>query len=217
MVEHKCHGCEKSFNSADALMMHNKSKHPELVPKEKKPLPFKKIKRWGIAFIIVGLLIWGIVALVPENNVRELNVDLPPEKSQQIPPGAVHWHPILTILIDGKQMTIPPNLGSGTGKIVDTHLSGMRMSPTHTHGSDGTIHVENNNPSSKPETVTLGYVFYVWDKTFNSTCIFEYCTDKGTLKITVNGKENTDFENYIMQDKDQIKIEYESFKGENQQ
>jgi len=215
MKHHYCNSCEKSFNSTDALAMHNKSKHPEAY---KKPLfttkRKKSIRNWFIVIVIVGILAWVFVASPnKDDSSGSLNVSLSSEQAQQIPSGDVHWHPMLSIVIDGKQIPIPSDLGYGTGKTVDTHLSGMRMSPTHTHESDGTIHLENNNPSSKPETVTLGYFFYVWEKPFNSSCIFEYCIDKGTLKLTVNGKENTEFENYIMRDKDQIRIEYKSFRG----
>jgi hypothetical protein len=132
---------------------------------------------------------------------------------QETKGNAVHLHPKLTIIIDGEQVPIPDDIGSRTGKIVDTHLSGMRMSPTHTHESDGTIHVENNNPTIKPETLTLGYFFFVWDKTFNSECIFDHCTDKGTLTMVVNGNKNTEFENYVMQDGDDIVIEYKTNRG----
>lgn len=134
-------------------------------------------------------------------------------KEVNIPKGNTHWHPKLTIMIDGEQILIPNNIGSGTGKIIDTDLSGMRMSPTHTHESDGTIHIENENPAAKPETLTLGYFFYVWDKEFNSTCIFEYCTDKGNLKMYVNGKESIEFQNYVMQDGNNILIEYNTNGG----
>ena len=205
----KCEICDRIFNSLDSLKHHNQAKHPEKVPKERKPLPIKKIRNWAIFIIIIGLIIWGIMAVIPENNVKELNVDIS-GNSVNIPAGAVHWHPRLTIEIDGEDVNIPTNIGLNVGKVVDTHLSGMRMSPTHTHETDGTIHLENNNPSSKPETVTLGYFFYVWDKQFNSSCIFEYCTDKGELKMYVNGKDNSEFENYFMQDKDEILIEYTS-------
>lgn len=212
MSEPKCSKCEKLFNSADALAMHAQAKHPQ---HHKKPLltirQKKKIRNWAMVLVVLGLLIWGFTVLFnKEQSSPSLKIDLSPEKVQQIPPGAVHWHPVLTILINGKQITIPPDVGHGTGKVVDVHLSGMRMSPTHTHESDGTIHIENNNPSSKPETVTLGYFFYVWGKVFNPTCIFEHCTNKGTLQMFVNGKENTEFEKYIMRDKDHIKIEYTS-------
>ena len=85
----------------------------------------------------------------------------------------------------------------------------MRMSPTHTHESDGTIHLENNMPWQKPETLTLGYFFKVWGKNFSSSCIFEYCNNKnGILTMTANGKENFEFDKYMMHDKDEIIIEY---------
>ena len=207
----RCEICDRMFKDSNGLSAHNKAKHPELVPKERKPLPIKKIRNWIIFVVVIGLLIWGIIALIPENNVKELNVNID-ENSVNIPTGAVHWHPILTIKINGKEEKIPNNIGVRIGKIIDTNL-GMDsgMSPAHTHEEgDGTIHLENNNPSSKPETLALGYFFYVWDKPFNSTCIFDYCTDKGELKMYVNEKENFDFENYIMRDKDQIVIDYTS-------
>ena len=209
MKEFKCEPCNKVFGSHDALNMHNQAKHPELVPKERKPLPIKKIRNWGIIVVIALLIIWGIMALIPEKNVTGLNVDLS-GKSVNIPAGAVHWHPKLTIKIDGENINIPANIGVSIGNVVDTQLSSMRMSPTHTHETDGTIHLENNNPGKKPETLALGYFFYVWDKQFNSSCIFEYCIDKGELKMYVNGKENNEFENYIMRDKDDIILEYVS-------
>lgn len=129
-------------------------------------------------------------------------------KETGIPIGDTHWHPKLTIRIDGEEVPIPDDIGVGTGRVVDTELSGMDMSPTHTHESDGTIHIENTNPSAKPETLTLGYFFYVWEKPLSSTCIFEHCTTNGTLKMYVNGVENTEFGDYIMHDGDDILIEY---------
>ncbi|MBI2667858.1 hypothetical protein HYX17_03775 [Candidatus Woesearchaeota archaeon] len=203
----RCETCDRTFKDADGLAAHNKAKHQELVPKEKKPIPVKKIRNWTIFIVIIGLIVLGVLALIPENNVKELNVDIS-RNSVNIPAGAVHWHPRLTIKIDGETVTIPTNIGINVGKIIDTQISGMRMSPTHTHETDGTIHLENNNPSKKPETLTLGYFFYVWNKQFSSSCIFEYCTDKGELKMYVNGEENTEFANYIMKDKDEITIEY---------
>lgn len=156
----------------------------------------------GIILIVGFILVLFLVLL---KNGQEVVLN---GKETSIPKESIHWHPKLTILIDGKPISIPNDIGRKTGRTVDTHLSGMKMSPTHTHESDGTIHLENLNPSSKPETLTLGYFFYVWDKTFSSTCIFEYCTDKGKLKMIVNGEENTNYEDFIMHDKDDILIEY---------
>lgn len=130
-----------------------------------------------------------------------------------IPQQSIHWHPKLKISINGEGQLIPPGVGINVGNSIDYEISGMRMSPVHTHESDGTIHLENNKPWLKPETLTLGYFFKVWDKKFNNSCIFEYCNNEnGTLVITVNGKPNYQFDKYLMHDKDEIVIEYKQLK-----
>lgn len=71
--EIKCVECDKEFNHVDSLAMHNRAKHPEKVPKEKKPLPIKKIKNYTIAIIILGLIIYGIFfAISSSANTRSL-------------------------------------------------------------------------------------------------------------------------------------------------
>lgn len=192
MSEHICHNCEKSFNSADALAMHNHSKHPEEYRK-----PFftsqqkKKIRNWSIFIVMIGLTIWGFYYSSKRNEIANTQLQF------EVPRGPIHWHPHLTIKIDEIEQVIPPGIG----------LSGVHL-PMHTHEADGIIHMENNNPTK--QTVILGYFFKAWGKTFNKECIFDYCTDKGTLKMYVNGKENFDLENYFMKDKDKILIEYGS-------
>ena len=131
------------------------------------------------------------------------------ENTNGVPQQPIHWHPKLKIIIKGEEQFIPQGIGINIGNNMDNEISGMRMAPTHTHESDGTIHLENNRPWQKPETLTLGYFFKVWGKNFNSSCIFEYCNgENGHLKMTVNGKENFEFDRYIMHDKDEIIIEY---------
>lgn len=212
--EYKCEKCEKGFQTSDALAMHAQAKHPE---EHKKPhggvfhKNKKNIRNWTIALLTLALIVWGITALIKSGGeTNRPSVDLPEASLQNIPRGPVHWHPKLTVKINGERVPIPKNIGISIGKVVDTHLSSMRMSPTHTHESDGTIHLENNNPSGKPETLSLGYFFYVWEKTFNATCIFAHCGNSGVLKMYVNGQENQEFERYIMRDKDDIRIEYTS-------
>jgi hypothetical protein len=60
----KCEACDRNFKNLDGLEAHNKAKHPGKTPKEKKKLPVKKIKNWGIFLGIVVLAIWGVVALI---------------------------------------------------------------------------------------------------------------------------------------------------------
>ncbi len=127
----------------------------------------------------------------------------------EVPKQPIHWHPKLTIIIKGEKQVIPPNIGISIGNNMDNQVSGMRMSPTHTHESDGTLHLENNRPWLKPETLTLGYFFEVWGKNFNSSCIFEYCNgEDGKLIMTVNGNLNQEFDKYVMHDGDDIVLEY---------
>ena len=122
--------------------------------------------------------------------------------------GPIHWHPKVSITINGEKQFIPVNIGITVGKIMDTEVAGMRMSPMHTHETDGTIHMEQQNP--KEHTMKLGYFFDVWDKKFDSECIFEYCnSDEKTLKMFVNGEPNYEFDNYMLKDKDNIEIIYE--------
>lgn len=160
-----------------------------------------KIKPIYIAIIVIVAVFIGFVLLFRSPS--------PKQNTNGVPQQPVHWHPNLKIVINGEEQPIPTGIGISIGKSMDYEISGMRMSPTHTHESDGTIHLENNRPWQKPETLTLGYFFKVWDKNFNSNCIFDYCNNEnGTLVMTVNGKMNYEFDKYVMHDKDEIVIEY---------
>ena len=110
-------------------------------------------------------------------------------------PKGIHIHPHLEILIDGIPQKIPADIGV---------ISISCMRPIHTHDDSGILHIE----SKMIQDFTLGDFFAIWNKTIHKSCIFEYCTGQGTLRMYVNGQENNEFENYIMRDKDEIKIEY---------
>ena len=210
----KCEFCEKEAETKEALEQHEEAKHPETI---KKPLFSEKnekmVFKWLIIILILaligaGLYYWGHQAKQEPEIIANITATL----LAKIPTTHTHWHPHLTIIIDNETYPIPAGIGHGIGKAVDTQY-GMDagMAPTHTHDASGTIHLENLNPRAKPETFALGYFFYVWDKEFSKNCIFEYCTDKGTLTMRVNGAETDEFENYIMQDLDEIVIMYTSF------
>ena len=119
----------------------------------------------------------------------------------------LHWHPKVSIEVDGQMQQIPKGIGIFVGKVMDTDVSGMQMSPIHTHEDDGTIHMEQMKPETR--TTRLGYLFEVWDERFDSQCIFEYCSGGGkSLRMFVNGEENFEFDDYVPMDKDDIKIVY---------
>lgn len=112
--------------------------------------------------------------------------------------NGIHWHPQLEIYIQGEKQEIPANLGLSVGH-----------SPIHTHEDMPIIHLEFGGIVTKDD-VRLGRFFDVWGRTFNEECILEFCNGPaGEVKMFVNGKENTQFDDYIMRDKDAIQIRYE--------
>lgn len=190
-----CAHCNKEFSSDEALNAHNKSKHPESYKEPFSQKQKKRLKTWAIVIVILGLVVWGITMLVQRDKKGNEGLSFEP------PQGTIHWHPKLTIVINGAKQVIPANIG----------LGGSVHSPIHTHEEDaaeGVLHMEIDNPTK--QTVILGYFFNVWGKKFSKDCIFDYCTDKGTLKMTVDGKDNYDYEKFFMHDGDNIVIEYTS-------
>ncbi|MFA4887573.1 MAG: hypothetical protein WC595_05135 [Candidatus Nanoarchaeia archaeon] len=192
MNKYACDCCDRDFGTKDALEMHHQVKH--LTNNEKKSSFLDRVKKkkkggWIVFVMLMGVIVTGVWFVAQRGDSTLPNIDVPNEP--------IHWHPHLSIIIDGEEQLIPEGIGLG-----QVHQ------PTHTHESDGTIHLENNRPTAK--TLTVGYFFEIWGKAFNKDCIFEYCTSKGTLKMTVNGKENNEFEKYMWKDKDEIIIEYKS-------
>ncbi|GIU68181.1 MAG: hypothetical protein KatS3mg001_031 [Candidatus Pacearchaeota archaeon] len=198
----KCEQCIRVFGSQEALDMHNKAKHS--LTKDKKTeenksrkehrLFTKKIRNLFIFIVVIGFLIFGAVALFSSSSKNEDVTKMNIIGHQN---AALHIHSKLKILIDDTEQLIPPNIGISQGV----------MRPLHTHDASGEIHIE----APYKRDFTIGEFFQVWEKNFNSSCIFNYCTDKGNLTMIVNGKENFEFENYFMKDGDIIIIEYNSF------
>lgn len=210
----RCDSCGRDFASQESLAQHNRDKHGvgsvqsrhesrQLKRQErenqqdiekKKIAKSKLIKRSvyiGVPILLIAFL-FTFISSQPPATIESNAVS-----ASQVPNGPIHWHPRLTITLNGQQQTIPANIG----------LAGVHQ-PVHTHDSTGVLHYENNNPTL--ENMRLGYFFEkVWRKQFNSTCILNYCNgDSGVVKMSVNGKENFEFENYIPKDKDEILIEF---------
>lgn len=122
-------------------------------------------------------------------------------KEDVISANGLHWHPILSIYIEGKKQNIPVDVGILPTKHEEIH--------THEDADKGILHMEMTGIVTKNET-RLGRFFEIWGKTFISSQIFENknSTDS-TVKMFVNGKANSDFENYLMKDGDKIEIRYE--------
>jgi hypothetical protein len=84
----------------------------------------------------------------------------------------------------------------------------MGMTMMHTHDESGVLHWEVVH-IPKREDLYLGNFFQGWGKTFNKTCIFQFCNGpEGSVKMFVNGKRNNNFEKYVIRDGDKIVIEF---------
>jgi len=146
-----------------------------------------EIALWVVAAVVVGGGVFWVVTLpkLPQTEVVSNN--------------GIHWHPKISIKINGENVEIPSGIGIGA-----VH------NPLHTHESDGTVHVEYNGVVRKSDT-RLGKFFEVWGKDFSSNGIMGNMNgEEGTVKMTVNGENNTEFENYIMKDGDNIEIIYDT-------
>ena len=72
--------------------------------------------------------------------------------------------------------------------------------PIHTHDDLPLIHLEFSG-MVRQQDITLGQFFKNWDKDMRSF---------GTnMNMTVNGEENTEYENYVMHDKDKIELRFD--------
>lgn len=165
------------------------------------------MKKNILLLAILAILISGCSKTVAQkNNIgiieqkEEVKIIEEPKKEvdEVIAQKGLHWHAKLAIYIDGKKQDIPGDIGLGA-----VHQ------PVHTHEADGTIHLEFGGIVKKSDTA-LSVFFSHWGKTFNSECVFDYCSgyDK-KVKMLVNGQENSEFEKYLMHDDDEIEIRYE--------
>lgn len=150
-----------------------------------------------ISFTIAGLIIWASIASQKANTAadetktsREVALACTLDMATKF-----HIHPHLKIVVNGTEQIIPADIGINT----------LCMNALHTHDKTGLIHVES--PAKKD--FTLGDFFAVWNKEFNKNQILDYKTDDThTITLTVNSQPVDSYENTIMNDKDDIIIEY---------
>lgn len=150
----------------------------------------------GIGLLTVVFLVGGIFFLSKDKDTTSTSI--PP--SEVVAQNGLHWHPKLEIYIKDEKQEIPANIGLGA---IHQEMH------THENAKDGVVHMEMNGMVTKDET-RLENFFKIWGRKFSSTNIFDKVNgEEGKIKMTVNGKDNTDFENYLMRDGDTIEIRYE--------
>lgn len=142
------------------------------------------MKYFFIAIGVVVVLAIVSIFLIPKESgaVQSNDPDV-------VAVAGMHWHPQLRIFVKGREIEIPQNIGIGA-----VHQ------PMHTHDDLPLIHLEFPGMVRKSD-ITLGRFFKIWGKDMRSF--------GSNMHMTVNGAENTDFENYIMHDGDKIELRYD--------
>lgn len=160
--------------------------------------------------VVVALIILGGVA------VRAALEDIGNRPTGE--PVIIHLHVTLKIIVDGKQVIVPKQIGMNP-ELWKSHeldrygIKSPRIYPLHTHDTTGVIHVE----STKIRTFTLGQFFDVWGVKFDESCVADKCNDgSNKVRMYVNGEESTEFREHIMRDGEVITIEYGRLKGDQQ-
>lgn len=166
---------------------------------------------WIIGGITTILVIVGIILFSANDKMNKLSSSFKGADGEIVSEQGIHWHPELTIVIKGQKQEVSANIGIGpqnsTSKWYDPM---MQMTDIHTHDNSGTLHWEVMAGPVKRGHVKLGAFFEIWGKPFSKNQIFDNKSGNGGMvKMTVNGQPNTDFENYIVKDKDKIEISYE--------
>jgi hypothetical protein len=112
---------------------------------------------------------------------------------------AVHFHPHLTIIINGQQQVIPAN----TNIMLNPNGEPTLLLPIHTHDDSGTLHVE----SPVVRTFFLKDFFDIWGRPFDQTHILNFhTTASNPVTMTVNGQPNNQYGNLVLADGQQIVI-----------
>lgn len=108
-----------------------------------------------------------------------------------------HTHAWLHVYVDGKQETVPQNIG------IDPAT--QTLAALHTHDAEGIIHME----SDRPFDFTLGQFMAVWGIAFSKDRLGSL-TPKGDkqLQVYLNGKRVSDPVNVVMPEHGNVVIGY---------
>lgn len=175
-----------------------------------------------VIIVVVALVVIGLGAFLLSQDIKNPQSTQGPfegktsrELAMMCEPTehlVMHIHPTLKININGQAQPIPANIGiEGVGGGDSSHTQAQATASClhflHTHDASGTLHVE----SPVAMDYHLSDFFAVWGQAFTHDQILDSkADDTHRVRMTVNGKDSTEFENLVLRDRDDIQIFYEA-------
>ncbi len=164
-----------------------------------------KSKIWLIAVAVGVIAVFAFIGFAltrpdtPLGQAQDQNKQPKSSDPNVVSESGLHYHPQLSIYINGEKIIIPTNIG----------LSEAKHKSPHTHDEKGELHWENEGKVTKDD-LRLGKLFENWGKKFNSTQLLDKTDPSGSkITMTVNGQPNTEFGDHLVADKEQIEIKYQ--------
>jgi len=114
----------------------------------------------------------------------------------------VHWHPHLSVTLNGSPYTVPKDIGIDPSLWKDHSLDqyGIGMAPLHTHDTSGTIHVEAN---TSHHDFTLHEFLAIWGQPSDGSAI----NGKAVVSLTIDGQaQASPTQDFVLKDKQQIRM-----------
>ena len=113
-----------------------------------------------------------------------------------------HFHPRLSVYVNGKPITVPANIG------IDPKVDGMQMAGLHTHDDSGTIHVEGL------QHATLGQFMTIWGVALSAQRLgSNRANGKVGVRMWVDGKPSEAFGALALSDGQKIVLSYGPLQG----
>jgi hypothetical protein len=124
---------------------------------------------------------------------------------------------LASILTTALSFVIPTENQQGTwaARLSIVIYNELQYIPADVGVTDGTreklftLNADNIIYKSTNEDASLKDFFDIWGETFNSTCILDYCNSGNhSMRMYVNGVENKNYQYYIIQNMNEIIIDY---------
>ena len=113
----------------------------------------------------------------------------------------VHWHPNLSVTLNGSPYTVPANIGIDPtlwkDHSLDQYASGGGAAALHTHDTSGTIHVEVN---TSHRDFTLHEFLAIWGQPSDGSSIDGH----PVTSLTVDGVQASPTGDVVLKDGQQI-------------